>query len=484
MSLTALTRATNTVADFEPCLYKLRSSFDYGFIVRDASTALLWAADEGGDDNYYVWEGALPKTVNPGSTPASTGGVGAGAWRNVGTGFILPTLAANAYKWDNFVFLEDYYQAQDGDDWGPAFNRAFSAHTDVTSFNVQLRSRDYAVRTPVVYNGDAAVSITGRNGTKLHLDINDTGTMYFFYIKSVRRMCLQNFQVDVIGKAGSKVAFYLDCTGQDRSHTLINIVTTATVQAGQGVIMFDLVNPGLWSVQDCHVRFFGAGRVLTSNNMGFRLSAYGGKVCTDGRFENCSVIEPEIAFLVDLPDFGSNTSLEGVLFCNCTVVGAIDGCRIVGDPNNYRPPMMRWIGGHIMAYSSCFLVSHASQIHVDHAFFYLEYNAAYSGTGGRSAVNLLDAEEVYINNLSIHMFYVPDGTGSGITVGDKSTVIHLDTITVFADRGVYSVTGVPGSKNVRAFNCCTVATSIDPKPSSLNLLGTNTADLGGNHILP
>ncbi|MDU7405607.1 MAG: hypothetical protein E7L15_17345, partial [Citrobacter portucalensis] len=44
---------------------------------------------------YYRWDGAFPKAVAPGSTPASTGGEGPGAWLSVGDAALRSGLAAN-----------------------------------------------------------------------------------------------------------------------------------------------------------------------------------------------------------------------------------------------------------------------------------------------------------------------------------------------------------------------------------------------------
>lgn len=45
---------------------------------------------------YYRWDGALPKTVTNGSTPANSGGVGVGAWVTVGDGALRTMLASSA----------------------------------------------------------------------------------------------------------------------------------------------------------------------------------------------------------------------------------------------------------------------------------------------------------------------------------------------------------------------------------------------------
>ncbi|MDR5096656.1 hypothetical protein P7F73_22875, partial [Enterobacter sp. EC-ML 621] len=45
---------------------------------------------------YYRWDGALPKHVDAGSTPASSGGVGIGAWLSVGDSTLRSMLASSA----------------------------------------------------------------------------------------------------------------------------------------------------------------------------------------------------------------------------------------------------------------------------------------------------------------------------------------------------------------------------------------------------
>ena len=50
----------------------------------DRNKAVLWPMADGGDGDWYYWEGALPKVIPAASSPASTGGVAEGAWRPVG----------------------------------------------------------------------------------------------------------------------------------------------------------------------------------------------------------------------------------------------------------------------------------------------------------------------------------------------------------------------------------------------------------------
>lgn len=50
----------------------------------DADKAVLWPIADGGDGNYYVWRGTLPKIIPAASTPNSTGGISSSAWEPVG----------------------------------------------------------------------------------------------------------------------------------------------------------------------------------------------------------------------------------------------------------------------------------------------------------------------------------------------------------------------------------------------------------------
>lgn len=49
-----------------------------------ANDALLWEGATGGVGPYFIWTGVFPKNVPEGSTPASTGGIAKGAWKDVG----------------------------------------------------------------------------------------------------------------------------------------------------------------------------------------------------------------------------------------------------------------------------------------------------------------------------------------------------------------------------------------------------------------
>ncbi|QMF87591.1 hypothetical protein HVY72_09775 [Citrobacter freundii] len=63
--------------------WTLIDSFQDGANLTRADEALRWNIPEGNGE-YYRWDGEFPKAVPTGSTPASTGGIGPGAWLSVG----------------------------------------------------------------------------------------------------------------------------------------------------------------------------------------------------------------------------------------------------------------------------------------------------------------------------------------------------------------------------------------------------------------
>lgn len=62
--------------------------------VGDSDVGVLWPVADGGDGNYYIWKGALPKTIPASSSPASTGGVSSSAWMPLGDITLRTQLAA------------------------------------------------------------------------------------------------------------------------------------------------------------------------------------------------------------------------------------------------------------------------------------------------------------------------------------------------------------------------------------------------------
>ena len=55
-------------------------SFTTGATLSDMRQVLVWEVSQGGDGHEYSWAGTFPKVVAAGATPATSGGIGAGAW--------------------------------------------------------------------------------------------------------------------------------------------------------------------------------------------------------------------------------------------------------------------------------------------------------------------------------------------------------------------------------------------------------------------
>lgn len=55
-------------------------TFTGGYTLTDMRQTMLWEISQGGDGHEYGWSGAFPKVVAAASTPATSGGIGAGAW--------------------------------------------------------------------------------------------------------------------------------------------------------------------------------------------------------------------------------------------------------------------------------------------------------------------------------------------------------------------------------------------------------------------
>lgn len=84
MALTAINKITE---DGKKAIagvgYITMDSFQDGKTLTQYNQVLRWKLPDG-DGDYYRWDGAFPKVVASGSTPATAGGIGAGKWVSVG----------------------------------------------------------------------------------------------------------------------------------------------------------------------------------------------------------------------------------------------------------------------------------------------------------------------------------------------------------------------------------------------------------------
>lgn len=82
----ALQEWENTVA------YAPSGDFDSGFTATMRTEIYLYQGE------WYRWDGALPKTVAASETPASSGGIGSGAWLSVGDAALRQDITENGVK--------------------------------------------------------------------------------------------------------------------------------------------------------------------------------------------------------------------------------------------------------------------------------------------------------------------------------------------------------------------------------------------------
>lgn len=80
-------------AGFRPAAFTFATGGTLG--VNDADMAVLWPGPSG-DGQYYVWRGALPKTIPSSSSPATTGGISDTAWVPFGDITLRSELASSA----------------------------------------------------------------------------------------------------------------------------------------------------------------------------------------------------------------------------------------------------------------------------------------------------------------------------------------------------------------------------------------------------
>lgn len=109
------------------------------------------------DGEYYRWDGAFPKTVAVGSTPASTGGVGLGAWLSVGDSSLRGDLAKDdGYTLIPSVQTQQWREEGDIRGWGAVdggFNdSAILAALNSDSPSVKLGGRGFVSKLLATIN--------------------------------------------------------------------------------------------------------------------------------------------------------------------------------------------------------------------------------------------------------------------------------------------------------------------------------------------
>ncbi|MHB9319319.1 hypothetical protein ACP3TG_09395 [Phytobacter diazotrophicus] len=384
--------------------------------------------------------------------------------------------------------IMDYVRSTDNGDYSLALQRIFTKYVSADSFHIKFPVGYFQFKTQAVYNGSAVVSIEGCQGTKWSLEWNSAQAN--IAITSQRRIFIDKIEIEakeIIGQ--TKIGMYLNCTAQDYSHNLTQIIATATISSSNtGIIMFDIVNFSLGNIDGCYVRYFGVGSTTHnidefSNNFAWRITATT-KISTDSTFKNCATIGLEYAYLVNPPN-GTSGYLEGITWINCTVVSCLYGPAVRGDNTQpYRSPMYRWIGGHIFAYKACVDAYWISQLFIGGgAHLYLVYDSTHSGSFGNSAILLNECVYNQIDDVFIRMTgqTVGPNVSQGIYVGTNCAITTATNVIVTTASQSKGVLSVPGSKYTTAFNVKVYYSGTAPT-AAIALGGTSDEDLGGNSV--
>lgn len=181
-------------------------TFESGATLDDLREVLLWDVSVGGDGHEYGWSGVFPKVVPPSSIPASTGGIGAGAWVDRTDATLRSELAAQegaelvgfsggdlglfaartvADAMKGSMRFDDFKGATDDEKWASMV--AYLSAAVVTSISVAFSSRIHSFSTspaqlvkPFTFLGAGARStvlkFTDCNGVSA--DLSAYGSIY------------------------------------------------------------------------------------------------------------------------------------------------------------------------------------------------------------------------------------------------------------------------------------------------------------------
>lgn len=133
------------------------------------------------DGEYYRWDGTFPKTVTTGSTPGSSGGVGAGAWISVGDAALRSQISdpEGASKYPGLQVAR-WRDSGDVRGWGPGeagFNAAMNevsangggvlyVNEDIEFSSIPIMHKE---KVTVYWNGSKAIVPSGLTGTYAYI---------------------------------------------------------------------------------------------------------------------------------------------------------------------------------------------------------------------------------------------------------------------------------------------------------------------------
>lgn len=189
-------------AGFQP------ASFDFvtgGTLVSGDRNKAVFNPEPSGDNNWYAWQGSLPKVVPSGSTPSTTGGIGDNAWKPVTNNILAPTVMESIRR----SYAEAGYNLVDG---------SFEAGGTLVNANDVLLQE----RTGKAFSGPAGAVSAGTDPTSGgFVDVSTSGFIPMLYAgirayngetKNIR--CIGNYNV-FDGQYGTFVRDDSDTTSAD-----------------------------------------------------------------------------------------------------------------------------------------------------------------------------------------------------------------------------------------------------------------------------
>lgn len=168
---------------------------------------------------YYRWDGALPKHVDAGSTPATSGGVGAGAWVGIGDASLRAMLASSSgtamigapggitlqsYMNKVFMFIDDLpgVDKTGAVDSSAALNAAITAYSGVGVELIGNASSTYLLTSTVQCIGVSNITLNF-NGAKImdnvqgFIPTSGGRANHTFVVYNSKKVRITNFVYDV-----------------------------------------------------------------------------------------------------------------------------------------------------------------------------------------------------------------------------------------------------------------------------------------------
>lgn len=421
-------------------------SFEAGAIITSRNQALHYLAD----NNYYRWDGALPKVVAAASAPTSSGGVASGAWVNVTDNTLRSQLASIAIgsgdslvsvkqpftgsvartqhdKNADTVNMKDFGVKADGTTNDTA---AFQLALDSGYTSFDLPDGTMVLSSGITYSGKP-LRIKGKGQGSTFLKFIDTAndgikitaTNYtdFFDISDLTIIVAAN-------PTAEKSAIWIDGSSQPDSGDLYNgIPVTGHRETKRGLIKNVNILPldastngfdrGLrvTSLLNYSMKGIGIHGPLSMSSEGLAIDGAG--VCVDIRLQDIYIYNVNTALM--LPDYSEGIYLSESEFVNVNV-------GILEDYVSGRSVLLASQCGsnahkigpnHINAYTHCMFMKNSHFIKISKSLF---INNLQNNPSVTSGVWIATTNWPSINDC---MFFSPVGRPSAMfgIVGDAFT---------------------------------------------------------------